>query len=192
MNRAIQFVALVWLGAAVAAGADQNKAAPKKQPAGEPVLPPSGGGGVPKGGGKMGNPDNPVDRLLRMTPEQRERALEKLPAQQQANIRKRLENFDRLPPAQKERQLQRLNELWSLPPDKHELVAQQIKAFDALPEDRRVLVRQAYQRLSRLSADDRTALLAKPAFRGRFTPAELEILTVLPQYYPAPGAAPNK
>jgi len=198
MKRTIQVVGMVWLGALVAVCADQTKPpkpppAPKNPPAAKPAphAPPNNPGGAAKGAAKMGNPDNPIDRLLRMSPEQRESAIEKFPPQQQANFRKRFENFDKQTEAQKERQLQKLNELWSLPPDKHQMVAQQILAFDALPEDRRILVRQAYVRLSRSTPEEREAILARPQFRSRFTPGELQILSVLPQYYPAPGARPN-
>src|SRR5580700_2282391 len=108
MNRAIQVVGVVWLGALVAVCADQTKPpkpppAPKNPPAAKPAAqaPPNNAGGAAKGAAKMGNPDNPIDRLLRMSPEQRERAIEKLPPQQQANIRRRLQNFDNQPQAQK-------------------------------------------------------------------------------------------
>jgi hypothetical protein len=122
-----------------------------------------------------------------MPPEQRERASEQLPPQQQANIRKTLANFDSKPEAEKERELQRLNGYWSLPPDKQALVAQQIKAFKALPNDRLLIVRPAYRNLSGMTPDERAARLARPQFRSRFTPEELQILSVLPEYYPMPG-----
>jgi hypothetical protein len=200
MNRAIQVAGVVWLSAVMAICADQTKPPkpappPKNPPAAAkpaPKAPPNNPGGAPKGAARIPNPDNPVDRLLRMTPDQRERALEKLPPQQQANIRKWLENFDKQPQAQRERRLQQLNELWSLPSDKRQLVSQQIKAFDALPPDRLAIVRQAYVNLSRMTPEERDDRLARPQFRSRFTPAELQILSVLPQYYPAPGARPNQ
>src|SRR3954454_18502191 len=43
---------------------------------------------------RLGTPGNPVERLMAMPPEQRERVLEKLPAGQQANLRARLDRFD--------------------------------------------------------------------------------------------------
>jgi hypothetical protein len=191
MNRAIQFVGVVWLGAVVGVCADQTKPPknpppPKNAPAAKPAAPPNNAGGAPKGGAKMANPDNPVDRLLRMPPEQRERAIEKLPPQQQANIRKRLENFDKQTEAQKQRQLEHLDEFWTLPPDKQKLVRDQMNAFKALPDARREEVKKAYVRLSRETPEGRNTILARPQFRSRFTPAELQILTVLPQYWPAP------
>jgi Protein of unknown function (DUF3106) len=191
MNRGIQFAGVVWLGAMTAVGADQkppkNPPPPKNQPVAKPAPqapPPNNRGGVPKGQTRLPNPDNPIDRLLRMSPEQRERAIEKFPPQQQANFRKRFENFDKQPEAQKQRQLEHLDQFWTLPPDKQKLVHDQMNAFNALPEDRREEVKRAYLRLSRETPEGRDAILARPQFRSRFTPAELQILTVLPQYWP--------
>ena len=193
MNRTIQFVGVVWLGVAAAAYADQNKPPksppPPKIPAAKPAAqaPPNNPGGVPKGQTRLASPDNPIDRLLRMSPEQRERAIEKFPAQQQANFRKRFENFDKQTEAQKQRLLQQKDEFWSLPADKQKLVRDQMNAFNALPEDRREAVKKAYVRLSHETPENRNAILLRPEFRDRFTPAELQMLTVLPQYWPAPA-----
>jgi hypothetical protein len=198
MKRAIQVVGVVWLGAVVAVCADQTKPPkpeppPKNPPAAKPAAnaAPKNPGGAPKGPA-LPNPDNPIDRLLRMTPEQRERAIEKFPPQQQANFRKRFENFDKQTEAQRQRTLQHLDEFWSLPQDKQKLVRDQINAFRALPVDRRLAVVQAYQMLSRMTPEERSERLARPQFRSRFTPGELQILSVLPQYYPVPGAKPNQ
>ena len=73
---------------------------------------------APKVGGapRLGNPGNPVERLMAMPPEKRDQILERLPPQQQANLRQRLERFDKLPAAERAR----LNQMWStfnsLPP----------------------------------------------------------------------------
>jgi hypothetical protein len=193
MNCAIQFVGVVWLGAAATLFAAQkppkSPPPPKPQPAAKPAAQPApnNGGGMPKPPAKMANPANPVFRLFQMPPEERERAIEKLPPKQQENMRKTLANFDNKPQAEKDRELQKLNALWSLPPDKQALVSQQIKAFDALPNDRLPIVRQAYVRLSRSTPEERETILARPQFRSRFSPEELQILSVLPQYYPAPA-----
>jgi hypothetical protein len=192
MNRVSQLVGVVWLGAAIAVCGPQkspdNPTPPKNQPVSKPA-PSSGskGGGAPKKT-SLPNPDNPIERLLRMPPEQRELAIEKFPAQQQANFRKQFENFDRQTDAQKQRQLEHLDQFWSLPPDKQKLVRTQMNAFKELPEDRREEVKKAYVTLSRLTPEEREVRLARPQFRNRFTNAELQILMVLPQYWPAPGA----
>ena len=199
MNRTIQFVGVVWLGVAAAAYADQNKPAKNPPPPKNPVAakpsaqaPPNNAGGVPKGQTRLASPDNPIDRLLRMTPEQREQAIEKFPPQQQANFRKRFENFDKQTEAQKQRQLEQKDQFWNLPADKQKLVRDQMNAFNALPEDRREEVKKAYIRLSHSTPEERNTILARPQFRSRFTPAELQMLTVLPEYWPAPGGKPGQ
>jgi hypothetical protein len=191
MNRVSQLVGVVWLGAAIAICGPQEQPGsatpPKSQPAAKPVpAPVNKGGGAPKKT-SLPNPDNPIERLLRMAPEQRELAIEKFPPDQQANFRKQFENFDKQTEAQKQRQLEHLDQFWSLPPDKQKLVRAQMNAFKELPEDRREEVKKAYVTLSSLTPEEREVRLARPQFRNRFTPAELQMLMVLPQYWPAPG-----
>jgi hypothetical protein len=127
-----------------------------------------------------------MDALRSMTPEQRERVLEKFPPTQQAKMREQLAKFDSLPEAQKQRQLQFYDEFWKLAPDKQSMVRTQIKAFEQLPDDRKLAVKNAYARLSRETPEGRADILNRPNFRNRFSPEELQILTVLPQYYPIP------
>src|SRR6266567_8556789 len=94
-----------------------------KNPAPKDPVNPKGGGGQ-----KLGAPGNPVERLMAMPPEKREQVLEKLPPQQQANLRERLDRFDKLPAAERAR----LNQMWNtfnaLPPEKQALVKQQMQA----------------------------------------------------------------
>ncbi len=194
--RAIQIAAVVWLGTAIAGYADQNKPPkapkpPKNPPPTAKIEHPGGpnpavAGGVPKGAGKLPNPDNPIARLRAMTPEQRERAIEKLTPQQQVNARRMLENFDKQNDAQKQKQLGWANEFYGLPPDKQGLVRAQIKAMNALPPDRLREVRGAYARLSNVTPEKRAEILARPQFQKRFSPEELQMLTVLPEYWPLP------
>ncbi|HEY2845037.1 MAG TPA: DUF3106 domain-containing protein [Bryobacteraceae bacterium] len=137
---------------------------------------------------KLANPTTVVQQLMRMTPEERERALEKLPPQRQALIRERLEKFDRLPKAEQERRL-RLGEIFAnLPPDKQDLVRHQIQAFNQLPDDRRRLVGAAFQRLRRLPESQRRELLASERFRSRFSSAEQQMIADLSENLPPPGA----
>jgi hypothetical protein len=205
MKRAIHFAGVVWLGIAGATYADQNKPA-KNPPAPKPpppaaakVEPPrggggpaavaAGGGGVPKAAPKIPNPGNdPIDRLLKMSPEAREAALEKLPEPRQTNLRNKFANFDKLNEAQKQRRLEPLKALWDLPPDKRQLVVQQIAAMNKLPPDRFLEVRQAYIHLSKQTPEDRADILARPQFQRRFSPEELQILKVLPEDWPWPAA----
>lgn len=143
---------------------------------------------APKGGGapRLGAPGNPVERLMAMPPEQRERVLEKLPPSQQANLRQRLERYDKLPPAERAR----LNQMWntfnSLPPEKQAVVTRQMQAFNNLPDDRRVTLGPVLQRLRRMPDDERHALLNSEEFKSKFSASEWQMLSDISRNFPLP------
>ena len=131
MTRAVQIGAILLVAAASGvsdqkgggkpAAAPSPRAARSNNPAPSNPAVEKGAGRRGAAGNRLPRPlGNPVQRLMAMTPEQRERVLEKLPARQQANIRQRLENFDKLPPAEKTRRLQLFQEFSNLPPEKQE------------------------------------------------------------------------
>ena len=64
--------------------------------------------GLPKGNVPRINNPGVAQRLLQMTPEQRERALEKIPPEQQDQLRRQLDKLDKLPQAEKDRIANRL------------------------------------------------------------------------------------
>ena len=160
------------------------------QPTAEPDgadTPSQNGGRAPR----LLNPGNVVQRLLQMTPEQRERAMEKLAPPRREQILRRLQQFDRLPQPERERQL-RLGQMFAkLPPDRQELVRRQIQAFNQMPGGRRRLVGAAFQRLRRLPDDERQVLLASELFRRRYTQAELQMLADLSENLPPPTVEPH-
>jgi hypothetical protein len=180
-------------------GSKPPKAAPPRAEAGKPNNPktnaqfrnggPANPGARPAAGGpRLPNPlGNPVQRLMAMPPEQRERVLEKLPPQQQANLRQRLEEFDKLPPAEKERRLQLLQSFSSLPPEKQQILARQLPAFNALPEDRRKVLRTELVQLWRMPESERPARLNSEGFKSQFSPSEWQMLSDISQNYPFPG-----
>ncbi len=139
---------------------------------------------------KLANPGAIVQQLIRMTPEERERAIEKLPLQRQEQVRENLRRFDSLPKAEQERRLRLVEMFASLPPEKQDLVRRQIQAFNHLPDDRRRLVGPAFQRLRRMTESQRQARLASEAFRNRFTPAEQQMIADLAENLPPPSADP--
>ena len=154
----------------------------KPPAAGNPQAP-NKNGGAPR----LGNPGNPVERLMAMPPEKREQVLEKLPPQQQANLRQRLERYDQLPPAERAR----LNQMWNtfnnLPPEKQAIVTRQMQAFNNLPDARREDLKPVLQRLRSMPEDRRNALLSSEAFKNRFSASEWQMLSDISQNYPLPG-----
>src|SRR4051812_8892268 len=146
--------------------------------------------GLPKGMPKKGMPgpaNANVERLLMMAPEQRDRALEKLPPKQQENLRRRFEQFDKLPPEERARRIEMWKRFESLPPEKREVLTRQIQAFRALPDDRLIVMRPALNRLSRMTPEERQARLNSEAFKNRFSPEELQMLSDLAENYPLPA-----
>jgi hypothetical protein len=153
-------------------------------------------GGVPKMGRKaedlkkgprIGMPNGNVERLLAMPPEQRDRVLEKLPAAQQNNLRRRFEQFDRRPPEERARLLEMWKHLESLPPERREVLTRQLQAFNALPDERRKVLGPALNQLRRLGAEEREARLKDEAFRARFSEDELRMMSDIAENYPLPG-----
>jgi hypothetical protein len=140
---------------------------------------------APKPPGNINDPGaNIAQRLLAMTPEQRDRALEKFPPERQAQIRQRLERLDSLPPRQRERLIRQYQMLASLPPQKQLLVRRQIQAFNRLPAERKLIVAPEMQKLRRMPESQREARVASEEFKSKFTPAEQQMLSDVSQYLP--------
>jgi hypothetical protein len=168
-------VAICLLLAAAPVLSAQKNAAKISRPPAQVKAPPAAR--APKAGGKLLNPGNVADRLARMTPEERERALEKLPPERQAQIRQRLERFDNLPEQERVRRLQLYDRFAGLSPEKQDLVRRQIQAFNRLPDDRRPIVRAEIQRLSRMPESERQGRIASEEFKSKFSPAEQQMLS---------------
>jgi hypothetical protein len=188
MNRAFQMGGFLLL--AVATGfAARRQAEPKNPPAASKPAQPSGG--VPKapaakGAQRLVNPGNVATRLFRMTPEERDRALEQLPPQQQENARNTLAWFDGLPKEQQAIQLRRLEHFAELPPARKAEVRQMVTAANQLPPDRKRAVGQALLRLQQLNDQEREAILRRPAFQNRFSLEELKIIIALADAWMGP------
>jgi hypothetical protein len=194
MKRHSQVVGVLLLMAGVATCAQSTAEpkpakAPKAPPPPRKELRPNAGTKAPKGGGapRLGNPGNPVERLMAMPPEKREQVLEKLPPKQQENLRQRLDRFDKLPAAERAR----LNQMWntfnSLPPEKQAIVTRQMQAFNNLPDDRREILKPVLQRLRLMPEERRSRLLNSDEFKNRFSSGELQMLTDISENYPLPG-----
>jgi hypothetical protein len=183
--------------AASGVSADQkDKPAPPPKAAAKMPAAPKGnaakGGGTPKkGGAVMNNPLNLVQRLSQMTPEQRDRVLEQLPPDRQAQVRQQLEKFDSRPQAAKDLVARQYQSLSALPQEKQRLLNQAINAAGRLPVDRRPLVRRELLSLRDLTPEDRAARLESADFKNTYTPEEQKILSDLannlPPDYPMAG-----
>jgi len=185
MGRILQIgsVLLLVVGASYA-GAQQEPKAPPKPPKPAPAKPAPAKGGapkaIPKGSARLLNPGNVAVRLFRMTPEERERALEKLPNEQaRENARKTLQWFDSLPKETQELQLRRLEHFSQLPPEKRAEVKQLVVQANQLPPPRKAAVGRALVLLQQMNDIQREVTLQRPGFQARFSPEEFRIVSGL-------------
>jgi len=142
--------------------AQQQKKPPKSPPPPKAQGHPGGKPGGPNQ--RPGNSVQELDRFSKMSPQEREKALSKLPPQRRAVFEQRLERYEKLPPEEKARERQLVEEMESLPKDRQNAVKQEIQRIGALPGP---------QRLKMLSSED---------FRQRFSPDEQKVVL---------GAFPN-
>jgi hypothetical protein len=187
MNRALQLAGVVLLVVSPEWCADQNKEKPAPPPKTAPknfnTKTPNGGGVPKKGAPRINNPGI-AQRLLQMTPEQREQALEKFNPQQQAQVRQQLERLDKLSQAQKDHIARQARALDSLPPEKHRIVTQQLRAFNKLPDDRIQPVRRELLQLMKMPEEQRNARLNSDEFKKQYSATEQSILSDLSQNLP--------
>lgn len=114
--------------------------------------------GFPKAGKAKPPAPGPLANFEKLTPEERQRALNNLPPDRRKQLERRLERFKNLDPDQRDRLQARLQE------------------YRMLPLDRQDEVRRALQRLRRLSEPDRKKRMESEEFRKRFSPAERKLL----------------
>jgi len=201
MSRILKFAAALFAVLAPAGYAQPKDAAPVKAPpkAASVPRPPAPKVAAPKAGaggaGRMPMKGMPVfrpvpgaqvQRFLRLTPAEREIAIDKMPVGVQESIRRRLAAFDSLPAQERERQLKLYDAVSKLPRDKQDLVNQRIAEFQQLPQDRKLGIRRVYQLLSGKPEAARQAAIDSPEFKERFTPIEQRIVVDLVKYYPNP------
>jgi hypothetical protein len=157
-------VAILAVCGAVFPAVAQQQKPPKPPPPPKPAK--SGAAGKPAGGFKnpQGKAVEELDRFSKMSPQEREKALSKLPPQRRAVFEQRLEQYQKLPPEEKARMRQLVEEMESLPKDRQNAVKQEIQRIRALPGP---------QRLKILSSED---------FKQRFAPDEQRVVL---------GAFPN-
>src|SRR3954462_7999045 len=166
MLRVIQLGGLLLACAAGAWAADQKNAGAGRPGVGRPALPRNGGGvkrDIPRSKAPIGppllNPASPAARLYRATPEERDRALEKLPPRLQEQLRAQLERFDAMPKAQREIVIRRAERDAALSSEQREAIRGQLSALRKLPQERRSAVGFALRRLQPMSDEQRVEMV---------------------------------
>ncbi len=139
---------------------------------------PPGRAAVPKGGAapepannKKAN-RNIVDKWNRMTPQERDKALAKLPRGQRNKIQQQLNRYNNLTPQQR-RQLQKFNQL---PPEKQNQARRLFSQYNEFPRARQETLIQEYENLRAMPEADRKSRLASDEFRSKYNPREQTFL----------------
>jgi hypothetical protein len=131
----------------------------KPPPPAKPAKPPA----QPKQANKQGAPKpvpaDELEKMLKMSPEEREKNLSKYPPAQRQNLENRLNNLDKLSPDERAKRLDRARRLESLPPARRQAVNQQIQSIRQLPP-----------------GAPRRAALHNPEFEKNFSPDEQQLI----------------
>ena len=134
-------------------------------------------------------PGAAIERLNSMTPQQRQRALDRLPPERRAQVEERLERYNAMPPEAKERLKEQYSEFQKLPPEKQQAIRESFRELNRLEQDRKLPVRREIVRMRQMTPEDRAARLESETFRSRFSDAERHIIRDLAENVPAPEPA---
>jgi hypothetical protein len=99
-----------------------------------------------------------LERLLNMTPEQRQKALSQLPPGRRQQLHTRLDNLDSLPADRRTKQLDQLKRLESLSPQRQQAV------------------RQEFQNINAMTFKERRERLHSDEFNQTYTPEEQQLI----------------
>jgi hypothetical protein len=128
----------------------------------------------------------PIDEFERMSPEQQQRALDRLPPGQRKKLQERLQQFNRLPAEQRQTLRNLYNRLHELPANQQESVRKAINRFSEQAPDRQQAMRDELRSMAARPEQEREARLASGEFRDRFSRREQgivrDMLPVLPSH----------
>jgi len=134
--------------------------------------------------GRPRSPMDQLDRLMRMSPEQREQVLSKLPPQRRQRIERRLERYSRLSPEQREMLRAQYNWFHNLPPEKQFELRRAFARFANQPPERQDLMRAELEQLRAMRPPQRWQVMGSPDFRNRFNPNERDIIGLIVDLMP--------
>src|SRR5260370_8522497 len=174
MKGSLQFaaVALLALGLWPAAHAEP------KQPKGANAKAAKGGQkGVPRAEGNV----KAIETFRNMSPEQRQKALAKLPPDRQKAIQERLAQYDKMTPEQRKALHQSLQNWNNLPPERQAAVR---RLYNRVPPERRQAISQEFQTLRSMPEAARRARLNSDEFRSKYSVQERQTLQDLSKVLP--------
>jgi hypothetical protein len=138
--------------------------------------------GPPPNGRRGGGFPPMFDQLAKMSPEERNKALEsdphfnRMPPQRQAQIREHLERYSAMTPEQRRQMRDRFDIVNSMAPQNRDRIREVFPRWKQLPADRQQAMREEFHALSGMSAADRERRFNDPEFQKAFAPKEQQLL----------------
>jgi hypothetical protein len=120
--------------------------------------------------------NTPLDEFQRMSPEERQKALAKLPPDRAEKLRKQLKEYSQLTPEQQALAKEQLETFRHLPPDRQAAMRKAFNQFSQQPPDRQQAIRQELNQLRGMTEADRQARLASPELKSRFNKNERQMI----------------
>ena len=126
-----------------------------------------------------------VERLVNLNPEERRKALQKLPPERRKQLEERLHQYDLLTPAQKARLYGQYQNFSGLSPEQQAHLRKLFQRFNNFPPERQGALRAEVQKMQTLPASDRRARMNSDEFRNLYNQREQALLAELAKAVPS-------
>lgn len=117
-----------------------------------------------------------IERWERMTPEQRRRAMDRLPPERRRRIEERQRRYENLPPEARERLRGRYEKFQKMPSGQQDRLRKLYRRFQNLPEARRAALGLEMRRLRDMPEKERQEAIESPEFRENHSPSERKMV----------------
>lgn len=117
-----------------------------------------------------------IDRWNRMSPDEQQKALAKLPPDRRKKLEEQLNQYKNLTPEQRRDMRARLQMFNQLPPEKQSQARRVWGQYGKLPQDRQPLLRNEFENLRTMPEAERNARINSDEFRNKYTANEQGIL----------------
>ncbi|HYZ87289.1 MAG TPA: DUF3106 domain-containing protein [Bryobacteraceae bacterium] len=128
---------------------------------------------------------NIIERLRRMTPEERQRWLERLPPERRERIERRLKALEELTPEERDRLQQQYERFRQLPPEQQDAVRNLFRRYSSFPRERREAIREELRQLANLRPIERRDRILSSEFQEKFSIEEQRVIRRLFRLYQA-------
>lgn len=125
-----------------------------------------------------------LERYNAMTPEQRQKFLDRLPAERRKQFQEYQQNLNGLNADQRTRLQNQYENFQQLPPEKQQAARKAFRDMNQLPVERRHTVRGEAARLNRMSGSDRQTFLSSEEFKAKYSPQERRMIQELGNLIP--------